>query len=355
MRGSRRKGGKRVKNDCLTVGSLFSGIGGIELGLERTGKFQTKWFVENDKYAKAVLRKHWKDVPIYDDVTAVSWGEVEKVDVLTGGFPCQPFSVAGKRKGEKDERALWTYFLKAIRQVKPKWVLAENVPGLISIDSGRAFRNILASLAEVGYDAEWFTLRASDFGAPHRRKRLFIVAYPSKQRLCCEENERESDVADSDLQRNENGKRIKSQQRERMEACIFTDDWGERIQRFKQESLQGQQGFSWCENIRRVEDFFNRPDSPEPLIRRKDYGLPAYVDRIRCLGNAVVPQVAQFIGEQIKKEAAMKNEEVAKRLVKAGVVVMPEELQWYSCPAGCEHEKNIISCSCECHDEAKEK
>ena len=133
----------------FSVGSLFSGIGGIELGFERTGQFETKWFVENDGYAKAVLRKHWKGVPIFDDVTSIDWEAIEKVDVLTGGFPCQPFSVAGKRKGEKDERALWNYFLEAIRTISHSARTLLKPAGYVLVEhgflQGAAVRKIFAA------------------------------------------------------------------------------------------------------------------------------------------------------------------------------------------------------------------
>lgn len=300
----------------MTVGSLFSGIGGIELGLERTGRFQTAWFVENDTYASGVLKKHWPTVVNYGNVTQLDWEKMRKPDILTGGLPCQPFSAAGKRKGEKDERALWKYFLAAICHFKPGWVLAENVPGLLSIDFGKAFRNILKSLAENGYDAEWFPLSASDFGAPHRRERIFLVAYPNRKRGVFPTNEKL-------LSPDETGGASESESEGRgvwsyadRTPVIFTRNWGERIRRFKQESLQGKQGFSWCENVRGVEDFFGRPDSPEPLIRRESDGFSRklYDARIRCIGNAVVPQVAQFIGECIITQSSQESHSVRQNV-----------------------------------------
>jgi len=121
-----------VKN-IVRVGSLFSGIGGIELGLERAGGYETAWFVENDKHAQAILRKHWPNAIVYDDVTTIDFSTVPKVDVLTGGFPCQDISIAGKRAGITGSRSsLWKYYLEAIRVLRPKYVIAENVSALIS-------------------------------------------------------------------------------------------------------------------------------------------------------------------------------------------------------------------------------
>lgn len=160
----------------ITFGSVFTGIGGLDLGLEWAG-MKCKWQIENEKYCLKVLEKHWPNVPRYGDIYETNKKTLERVDGICAGFPCQPFSHAGNRKGTADERWLWPPLYETICEVGPRWVLVENVPGLITIDSGRVFSGILRDLAEAGYDAEWFMLRASDFGAPHKRERLFIVAH----------------------------------------------------------------------------------------------------------------------------------------------------------------------------------
>jgi len=163
-------------NGKFTVGSMFSGIGGLELGLERTGCFETRWQCEINDYARRVLAKNWPGLPIYNDIKELYESEFpEKVDVLCGGFPCQPFSTAGKRMGEADERFLWPEFVRVVRQVRPRWVIAENVPGLLTIDAGRVFGRILWDLASCGYDVEWDTISAASVGALHPRNRIFIV------------------------------------------------------------------------------------------------------------------------------------------------------------------------------------
>lgn len=161
--------------NVLTLGSLFSGIGGIELGFERTGRFHTIWQCEFDPYASAVLRKHWPGVPNLGDITKVDWAAVEKPDVICGGFPCQDISVAGKGQGIKEgtRSGLWKEYAHAIRELRPRYVIVENVAML----ARRGLDIVLGDLAALGYDAEWFTLRASDVGAPHRRERLFIIAH----------------------------------------------------------------------------------------------------------------------------------------------------------------------------------
>jgi DNA (cytosine-5)-methyltransferase 1 len=156
----------------LTVGSLFSGIGGLDLGLERAG-MQVIWQSEIDKYATRVLAKHWPTIPNLGDVTTIDWSTVEPPDLICGGYPCQPFSYAGNRAGETDPRHLWPRMRDAIRHLRPRWVLLENVPGHLSLGFGR----VLGDLADCGYDTEWDCIPAAAVGAPHLRYRIFVVAH----------------------------------------------------------------------------------------------------------------------------------------------------------------------------------
>lgn len=161
----------------LAVGSLFAGIGGIDLGLQRAG-MHIAWQVENDPYCVRVLEKHWPDVPRYGDIRGVNWDELEPVDVIAGGFPCQPVSVAGRQQGTADERWLWPHMAGAVRHLQPRYVLLENVPGLLANGMG----DVLGDLAAIGYDCEWRCISAADMGAPHLRRRIWIVAYPHSDR-----------------------------------------------------------------------------------------------------------------------------------------------------------------------------
>lgn len=177
-------GGAGVEVGKLRVLDLFSGIGGFSLGLERTGDFETVGFVEIDPFCRRVLAKHWPDVPQFEDVRNVTdetlrQRGVDEITVLTGGFPCQPFSSAGKQRGTNDERHLWPEIIRLVREIRPRYIILENVPNLLAIDRGRVFGTILGELAEVGFDAEWQVLSAAAFGAPHLRERLWIVAYPA--------------------------------------------------------------------------------------------------------------------------------------------------------------------------------
>jgi DNA (cytosine-5)-methyltransferase 1 len=161
----------------MTHVSLFSGIGGLDLAAEWAG-FETVLFVEKDAYCQKVLRKHWPDVLIIEDIRSVHADSVrEPITVISGGFPCQPFSHAGKRRGEADDRFLWPEMLRVISEIKPSWVVAENVPGLLSIKSGMVFERVLSELESCGYETLPLVYPAAGVGAPHRRDRVFIVAH----------------------------------------------------------------------------------------------------------------------------------------------------------------------------------
>jgi DNA (cytosine-5)-methyltransferase 1 len=164
----------------MRVGSLFSGIGGLDLAIEAHG-YEVAWQIENDDYCNKILAKHWPEVTRYGDIRAAQFNEFERVDGIVGGFPCQPFSVAGRNRGEDDERNMWPEVIRAIRALQPGFAFLENVPNLLN---HLYFGRILGDLAEAGYDAEWGTFRASDVGAPHRRERLFILAYAQHDGHC---------------------------------------------------------------------------------------------------------------------------------------------------------------------------
>jgi DNA (cytosine-5)-methyltransferase 1 len=161
----------------LSCGSLFSGIGGMDLGLERAG-FKLKWQVEIDPYANRVLAKHWPDVRRWDDARTFPPPGDWDVDLIAGGFPCQPHSNAGYKKNRDDPRWIWNEFDRIIRALRPRLVLVENVPGLLV----RGFGDVLRDLAAGGYDAEWNCVPAGAFGAPHLRRRVFVLAYPQGER-----------------------------------------------------------------------------------------------------------------------------------------------------------------------------
>jgi DNA-cytosine methyltransferase len=165
----------------LKLLDLFSGIGGFSLGLESTGYFQTIAFVEKDKFCRQVLQKNFNNIPIEEDIRNVR-GSNYAADVITGGFPCQPFSVAGKRKGTADDRYLWDETIRVIAECKPRWFIGENVEGLININNGMVLRQVQTDLEEQGFQVQCLVIPAAGIGAWHQRKRIWIVAYSDSNR-----------------------------------------------------------------------------------------------------------------------------------------------------------------------------
>jgi DNA (cytosine-5)-methyltransferase 1 len=241
----------------VKVGSLFSGIGGLDLGLERAG-MTVAWQSEIDPYACRVLAKHWPDVPNLGDITTIDWSTVEPVDIICGGYPCQPFSNNGHRKGSDDQRHLWPFMLDAIRVLRPRYVVAENVPGHLSL----GFDRVLADLASLGFDVEWSIIPACAFGAPHTRERLYFVAHT--------------------------------------QGLGWNWQWGQdatssvRQARHDDRELEGSGASTYWSAV----------PTPEPLGMA--HGVRSGMDRARLKahGNAVVPQVAEYVGHRIMERAA---------------------------------------------------
>jgi DNA (cytosine-5)-methyltransferase 1 len=159
----------------MKIGSLCTGYGGLDLAVEEHFGAETVWVSEYDKHASQIIDKRFPGVPNLGDLTKIDWSEVEPVDIITAGYPCQPFSNAGNRKGTDDPRHLFPFILEAIRHLRPRYAIFENVRGHLSL----GFDSVLASLASIGYDAKWSIVRASEVGATHQRARLYIVAYPN--------------------------------------------------------------------------------------------------------------------------------------------------------------------------------
>ena len=298
----------------LTVGSLFSGIGGIDLGLERTGHFRTIWFSEIDPYANRVLAKHWPNVPNLGNVKEIDFGRIERPDVLVGGYPCQPFSTAGKRQGEQDPRHLWPECLRALRILRPRYALFENVRGHVSL----GFPRVLSDLASIGFNAEWQLIPAAAVGAPHKRDRLFIVAYPDGKRLKTGERFKpvEAGLVDGAgftvaEMAHPAGGRFKECKPEPKTAhdisksgANVADTSGEQLGRYGTQEPITKTGGQRDNNPSRKSSYeFGQWWEVEPDVGRVANGIPARVDRLRALGNAVVPQVAEYIGYLIAEHA----------------------------------------------------
>jgi len=243
--------------EVLNELALCSGIGGISLGFERAGLAHAVCHVEWDAYAAGILIKnmgegHLSPTPVSDDIhtfDGLPWRDT--VDLITAGYPCQPFSIAGKRRGTSDPRHLWPEIARIIGEVGPRFVLLENVPGHLSM----GFNAVLGTLTTLGFNARWFTLSAAEVGASHKRERLFCWAW--------------SMDADTDRTRLEGG--IGRTER----GCVETDKLA-------------------TQPFPRSED-----ELPIPRTYGSGHGLSNLVDRLRCLGNAVVPQVAEHIGRCI--------------------------------------------------------
>ncbi len=279
--------------NSLTVGSLFSGIGGLELGLERAG-MKTIWQVEKNEYARKVLTKHWPQATRYEDVKDVGAKNLAPVDLICGGFPCQDISNAGKRAGLEGKRSgLWSEFHRIVDELRPPWVLIENVAALRS----RGLSRVLSDPASSGYDAEWDGLPASAFGAPHRRDRLFVVAYSQRISLRLQQGRScwQSGTGASQGQPQPRGSIFEGGRR--------VGDGGEQVPPSNADGsgLEERRIEASREELTAPERGGLRPNpwAVEPDVGRVAHGVPKRVDRLRCLGNAVVPQVAQYIGALI--------------------------------------------------------
>lgn len=267
----------------LTHFSLFTGIGGIDLAAEWAG-FETVGQCEYADFPTKILEKNfpnverWRDVR---DVTIKSIRErgIENITLLSGGFPCQPHSLAGKRRASDDERDLWGEFARLIGEIRPRWVLGENVPGLLTSEDGQFFGRILNDLAKVGYNVGWCSFPASSVGAIHQRERVFIIAYSGS--FGCMD------------------KQIKKYSTERREQTLseltasFNDvayPYIEYVERCGEDTLQRFEKLQREPYSRRVEEWRKRSAVYQPKLCRTYNGIPNQVDRIIALGNAVVPQ-----------------------------------------------------------------
>ena len=343
----------------------------FDLGLERAGH-ECVGQVEIDPYAIRVLEKHWPNVPRFGDIRTLDAATLPDTELWCGGFPCQPFSVAGKRGATDDERDLWPAWFALVARRRPRWIFGENVPGLLSAEGGKAWGRVLRDLASVGYVAEWTVLSARDVGAPHRRERLWIVATLADARRECDgadepiglagssdsANARVGrEVADSDRgglqERSERDERTKAgiEASRGYDACGCDSDVADGAGSYDEGDARGSRpvqprgggafsgrrpecwcgsGLPWCCDpadagnsgggdvegvgaIRQQESRFRRGDvsiegashgiglarPTQPRLGRVAHGIPHRVHRLRCLGNAVVPQVVEAIARKV--------------------------------------------------------
>lgn len=283
----------------LRVIELFAGIGGFSLGLERTGGFVTVAFCEIDKFARRVLAKHWPEVPCYDDVTTLVAERLAAdgiaIDVMCAGFPCQDLSFAGKGAGLAGKRSgLYREVIRLAGELRPRVIILENVSALLS----RGLGEVLGDLATLGYDAEWHCIPASYVGAHHRRDRIWIIAYLQADTQHSDANGAGSHRAAIDLV---GGVELRDEQ------VGFSEPLGHDVADAQRRRLQGgdeqRSGAAaiFAPEIRRHRRGRQLGETwrSEPDVGRVAHGVPDAVDRIRTLGNAVVPQIPELIGRAI--------------------------------------------------------
>ena len=285
----------------MKVLDLFSGIGGFSLGLEAAG-METVAFCEFDEHARKVLAKHWPDVPIHKDVRDLDGNEYRgAVDVVCGGFPCQDLSNAGKKAGITGDRSsLYREMLRIISECLPRYAIFENVSALITGESGRWFGQFLYDLAEIGYDAEWHCISASELGAHHHRDRVWIIAYPNNDgQLAAKERESTEERGDSYTTRQKSAKQSKGCSPSSVDELLADSNskrqqgQGESIEQLCEEA-KGDRQTSIFESICLRGEW-----KAEPELGRVANGIPNRSHRLKQLGNAVVPQIPEAIGRAI--------------------------------------------------------
>jgi len=277
----------------LKVLDLFAGIGGFSYAAEHlVGGFITEQFVEIDPFCQKILKKHWPSVPIHSDVCTFT-APAKSFDVICGGFPCQDLSTAGKQAGLQGQRSgLFYEIVRLAREIQPKFIVIENVANLRSHSDGETFQEVLWEIASAGFDAEWACVPASAIGACHKRDRIWIVAYPKSQ-FC------------NDCKSTYTSETSKSKLRD--SHCTYASDTNNKGLEGWQ-SVQCQQSPSqwpaWQRNPRFMLSNDWRSFVSKPVICRGDDGFPGRVDRLKSLGNAVVPNVAALALERVKHLAS---------------------------------------------------
>ena len=286
--------------DKLNVLDLFSGIGGFSLGLEATGGFETKAFCELDKYCKSVLKKHWPDTRQYDDIKELTYDKlrsdgIDTIDIITGGYPCQPFSVAGKQKGTEDKRHLWPEYFRLVKECRPTWVIGENVSGHIKL----GLDQVIEDLESEGYATRTFSISASSIGANHQRERIWIIANSDSNGLLKDNSNirpqstesigKDSGSIRKDIPREQHMANTNSGSKETLnqERVLGEQNTEGETERYPDGSLQVHGQWNFEPNVGRVAD-----------------GIPSRLDRLKSLGNSLVPQIPYYIGQTILRTMA---------------------------------------------------
>ena len=331
----------------LNVLDLFSGIGGFSVGLEATGKFKTIAFCEKDKFCQKVLQKHWQGTEIYEDIRNIDGTKI-KADVITGGFPCQPFSTAGKRKGTEDDRYLFPEMLRIIKETQARWVVGENVQGIVNMSEGKVLQGIHNDLETIGYEVQSFIIPASSQGAWHKRNRVWIVAANTNKFGTQVQTERElssikmfgsssknrkTDATNTDSRMCRGGRTIGQSGVEQVRERIYSKKKEQTRKHFRSKTI----GCDVISSKRNVSDTINigckghrlQSDNLQNQSNSIENALPSFekqqtwwetqqlicgvpngisyeldkdrTNRVKALGNAIVPQIATEIGKAIIK------------------------------------------------------
>jgi len=283
---------------------LFSGLGGFSLGLEATGGFETVAFCDIEKFSRKVLKKHWPNVKQYKDIKELTYEQIKEdtlapIDIVTGGYPCQPFSIAGSQRGEKDKRHLWPDMFRIVKECKPTWVIGENVSGHIKL----GLDTVLQDLESEGYSVRAFSISASSVGANHQRERVWIIAHSNMENTRQHGRRIESTWDTESI-----GPRT-SEETEWSPNSDKVNGSSERASLVGESSDTNSQGLQGRRSEQQLrENETERPTSwdswweSEPSVGRVANGIPHRVDRLKGLGNSLVPAIPYAIGHAILKE-----------------------------------------------------
>ena len=283
---------------------LFSGLGGFSLGLEATGGFETVAFCDIEKFSRKVLKKHWPDVKQYKDIKELTYEQIKEdtlapIDIITGGYPCQPFSVAGSQRGEKDKRHLWPDMFRLVKECKPTWVIGENVSGHIKL----GLDTVLQDLESEGYTVRAFSISASSVGANHQRERVWIIAYANMENTRQHGRRIESTWNTESIG---SGTSEETQWSTNSNKINGSGEGATLVGESSDTNSQRLQGRRPEQQLRKDET--ERPTSWdgwwefEPDVGRVANGIPKRVDRLKGLGNSLVPAIPFIIGQSILEE-----------------------------------------------------
>jgi len=283
---------------------LFSGLGGFSLGLEATGGFETVAFCDIEKFSRKVLKKHWPNVKQYKDIKELTYEQIKEdtlapIDIVTGGYPCQPFSIAGSQRGEKDTRHLWPDMFRIVKECKPTWVIGENVSGHIKL----GLDTVLQDLESEGYSVRAFSISASSIGANHQRERVWIVAHSN-----LENTRQHGRRIESTWDTESIGPRTSEETEWSSDSNKIngSSEGASVVGESSDTNSQGLQGRRSEQQLRKDET--ERPTSwdswweSEPSVGRVANGIPHRVDRLKGLGNSLVPAIPYAIGRAILEE-----------------------------------------------------